>query len=297
MLFQQKCPFAIYDKLCALFYEFHPTMERPLVDLLLSRFDMRNFITWSSDESRDRVIKYFKEKVIPHKIEVLKAGEELLKNEGLCKSLLIEENDFHDNLLIHDLSKFSDYESFGYTQHNFKDPQPDQAFEYAWHHHKMNNPHHPEHWLNPNRSGELEVLPMPNIYILEMIADWIGAGRTYGSTLEQWLPGNFKKFKFHPLTHETVVRILHIILGEEKCNELGVSYLKFDLLGSWRKYRRKGYVEMRPYVRNEDLTKIGVSPEYKPETDMGMIARYPHNHNDQWYVSKDNFKDNHEEIS
>ena len=63
----------------------------------------------------------------------------------------------------------------------------------------MNNPHHPEYWLNPNRSGELEPLPMPNIYTLEMIADWIGAGKTYGSTLEEWLPKNINKFKFKPL--------------------------------------------------------------------------------------------------
>ena len=82
------------------------------------------------------------------------------------------------------------------------------TFEKAWHHHKQNNPHHPEYWLNPNRSGILDVLPMPKIYVLEMIADWIGAGKTYGSTLEEWLPSNLHKFVWHRETANNVFSIL-----------------------------------------------------------------------------------------
>lgn len=62
----------------------------------------------------------------------------------------------------------------------------------------------------------------------------------------------------------------------------------------WQQYRRKGLAEMRPYVKGEDLTGISVSDVDDPETDMGMIARNPKNHTDQWYVARQYFEDNFE---
>jgi hypothetical protein len=49
---------------------------------------------------------------------------------------------------------------------------------------------------------------------------------------------------------------------------------------------------MRPYIKGEDLSKISVSPTDNPETDMGMIARNPDNHYDQWYVARKYFEEN-----
>lgn len=60
----------------------------------------------------------------------------------------------------------------------------------------------------------------------------------------------------------------------------------------WAKYRRTDLSEMRPYVKGEDLSKVSVSKEDDPETDMGMIARNPKNHADKWYVSRKYFNDN-----
>ena len=60
----------------------------------------------------------------------------------------------------------------------------------------------------------------------------------------------------------------------------------------WKQYKRKGLSEMRPYVKGEDLTNISISPEDDPETDMGMIARNPENHADQWYVARAYFEAN-----
>lgn len=53
---------------------------------------------------------------------------------------------------------------------------------------------------------------------------------------------------------------------------------------------------MRPYVKGEDLTGISVSGTDHPETDMGMIARNPKNHEDKWYVARKYFEDNLEPI-
>lgn len=64
----------------------------------------------------------------------------------------------------------------------------------------------------------------------------------------------------------------------------------------WKKYRRKGLSEMRPYIEGEDLTGISVSKPDDPETDIGMVARNPKNHNDQWYVARKYFEENFEEI-
>jgi hypothetical protein len=59
----------------------------------------------------------------------------------------------------------------------------------------------------------------------------------------------------------------------------------------WKKYRRIGLSEMRPYSPGEDLSLISVNKEDTPALG-GMIARNPKNHADQWYVAEKYFKDN-----
>lgn len=165
-------------------------------DTLYARYTVEDF-AFSDDMNHSSILQYFKKTVIPHKIAVYQAGIELLGNEKL-KPYFSEQmkEDFMRNLWLHDMSKFSANESLGYAMYNRETGHGKENFELAWHHHKVSNPHHPEYWHNPNRSGELEPLPMLDIYVLEMIADWIGAGRTYGGTLEEWLPKNISTFKF-----------------------------------------------------------------------------------------------------
>ncbi len=62
-------------------------------------------------------------------------------------------------------------------------------------------------------------------------------------------------------------------------------------MSEFKKYRRVGLSEMRPYVVGEDLSGISVNKEDSPELG-GMVARNPKNHNDQWYVAKKYFEDN-----
>ena len=64
----------------------------------------------------------------------------------------------------------------------------------------------------------------------------------------------------------------------------------------FKQYRRTGLSELRLYVLGEDLSKVSVSPEDNPLEDMGMIARNPKNHNDQWYVARKYFEDNLQEV-
>lgn len=183
-------------------------------NLVYSRFIIEDFC-YSDDWKYFNVLAYFQEKVVPHKIAVFQSGIELSRNQWFEK-LYIDKAQFIENLWLHDISKFSANESFGYAFHDFKSKEYSLSFEMAWHHHKQFNAHHPEHWLNANRSGILDVLPMPKIYIVEMIADWIGAGRTYGSTLEEWLPKNIQKFKWHEKTAVELKEILSNIGIETK---------------------------------------------------------------------------------
>lgn len=61
---------------------------------------------------------------------------------------------------------------------------------------------------------------------------------------------------------------------------------------NFKQYQRKGLSEMRPYIKGEDLSKISISALDNPEEDMGMIARNPLNHEDQWYVARKYFDAN-----
>ena len=63
-------------------------------------------------------------------------------------------------------------------------------------------------------------------------------------------------------------------------------------MNEWKQYKRKGLSEMRPYLLGEDLTSISVADVDAPLSDMGMIARNPKNHKDQWYVARKYFEEN-----
>jgi hypothetical protein len=66
--------------------------------------------------------------------------------------------------------------------------------------------------------GTVKPLPMPNLYINEMLADWMGAGRAYApagtwsiqSTLD-WYRKNKDKMQLHPDTRFHVERKLALL--------------------------------------------------------------------------------------
>lgn len=95
--------------------------------------------------------------------------------------------------LIHDESKFSEVEFMPYAI-NFYGTEAEKeankpAFQKAWLHHLHNNPHHWNHWILQNDSDGLEPIDMPFKYVLEMVADWHGAGRAYNNSwdISGWL--------------------------------------------------------------------------------------------------------------
>lgn len=156
-----------------------------------------------------RVLDYLNNNVVPHKTHVYNAGIWLLEQIGPEFLTGQEHNDFMVNLDLHDLSKFSYIEALGYSGWDFKTKTGDeQGFIHAWHHHKANNPHHPEYWLDVSKSGQVVPLTMPKIYGLEMVADWLGASQTYGTPFDAWVYENAGRFLFNQPTKELLADIL-----------------------------------------------------------------------------------------
>lgn len=86
--------------------------------------------------------------------------------------------------LIHDLSKFSPTEFFESVKYynGTKSPidicKSENGYSMAWQHHKGRNFHHYEAWTDNYDKGTTSV-PMPYKYAVEMICDYLGAGRAY----------------------------------------------------------------------------------------------------------------------
>jgi hypothetical protein len=108
-------------------------------------------------------------------------------------------------LLIHDLSKFSPIELKAYHGRYFSSGWSQEEWDRAWLHHIHKNPHHWEHWVLKERP-----IPMPEQFVREMLADWLGAGREYAGSweIQAWIDEKFHKMKFHPKSIEILEKII-----------------------------------------------------------------------------------------
>lgn len=130
--------------------------------------------------------------------------------------------------IVHDMSKFGIYE-FGQYARTFYKPdgsgQYDETLEFsqAWNHHQKCNLHHWQYWVLKYDRGDSEDLPMPDIYIKEMIADWIGAGWAITGkwdNLFSWYKKNDVGRFLHPDTKNKVESILDDMEYKKTLREL-----------------------------------------------------------------------------
>ena len=99
-------------------------------------------------------------------------------------------------LVVHDWQKFTHWEFKAYARNfQFKGEKAEKAgfdFSYAWLHHENTAPHHWGYWIP--RAGRYAnmPLPMPETYVREMVADWLGASRAYTGSwdMHDWLQKN-----------------------------------------------------------------------------------------------------------
>lgn len=127
-------------------------------------------------------------------------------------------------LIIHDWTKFTPVELGHYGRHFYGDKSDPMNFNNAWNHHQKTNLHHWEYWIPFTSSDHCDIpdlypMPMPEVYIREMVADWFGAGRAYEGkypeTLEnwKWYQNRFSKV-IEPNLHIETKLILRRVLEE-----------------------------------------------------------------------------------
>ena len=125
--------------------------------------------------------------------------------------------------IVHDMSKFMPSEFIPYAKHFYGNKGSinkgrdasgyyragdtgNSAFDFAWLLHQKRNKHHWQWWALPMDSGKIKFIPMPIVYIKEMIADWQGAGMAISGRKhwQPWYRANKQNIYVHP---ETRVRI------------------------------------------------------------------------------------------
>jgi hypothetical protein len=153
-----------------------------------------------------RYLQYLKY-VLRHKLFVFLAGGK----EGVPLLILI----FHDwDKFLPD--EFIPYARTFYTSTGEKQYKPDDTgFDIAWLKHQNRNKHHWQYWMITWDKGNTECLPMPDVYIREMVADWRGAGRaiTGADNTDEWYMANRDNIKLHPDTRFRVEMRLGIAGG------------------------------------------------------------------------------------
>jgi hypothetical protein len=125
------------------------------------------------------------------------------------------------DLITHDLSKFRWSELPHYGRQFFGKADDPKGFINCWLRHQNRNRHHWEYWIprtGHNRCEppypDMKPIPMPERYVREMVADWLGASRAYEGKWPgaqwPWLEKNWLKIqeRVHPATVRIVMRVL-----------------------------------------------------------------------------------------
>lgn len=123
--------------------------------------------------------------------------------------------------ITHDLSKFLPSEFIPYAkffyetnrQNNYNtSDEKNENFQKGWVHHQKRNKHHWNYWVSVTRKNEIEPVPMPKKYVLQMIADWNGMSRKFGGNTKEYFENNKDKM----ILHDETIKIIESILNENK---------------------------------------------------------------------------------
>lgn len=147
--------------------------------------------------------------------------------------------------IVHDISKFSPiefWESVKYFNNDGISPiihcKKVNGWSKAWQHHKGRNTHHYEYWIDNVDKGGTPI-PMPYKDVVELICDYLSAGKTYNGSsfsfkdeLDWW---NKKKetlsMSMHPATKEFISYVFENLAIRNKLlkpTQLKIFYLKYN---------------------------------------------------------------------
>lgn len=130
--------------------------------------------------------------------------------------------------LLHDLSKFSPtefIESIKYYQDGISPIdvcKKKNGYSKAWFHHKGHNPHHCEFWTDNYGTNPI-AHKMPDKYVRELIADYIGAAKAYFgeknftyANEREWWEKRRKILLIHPDTEAVITFVFDTLVRFEK---------------------------------------------------------------------------------
>lgn len=120
-------------------------------------------------------------------------------------------------LIVHDWSKFLPSEWFPYAECFYeadgsKRYKETVRFMRAWNQHQKLHKHHYQYWQLRWDRAETENLEIPANHLLEMVADWSGAGRVIAGTSNpiNWVQQNLDKLRkeLHPESFSFMMAIV-----------------------------------------------------------------------------------------
>lgn len=152
--------------------------------------------------------------------------------------------------IVHDISKFSPTEFVESVKYFQGDRSPilaakdDLGYSMAWQHHKGRNKHHYEYWQDDFDHGG-HPLQMPFECALELVCDYLGAGRTYMDTdfsyekeYEWWQDKKSKPLAMHPQTIVFVEKILFQLKKTDSLTPLRRENARLAYEQAEQEYRR-----------------------------------------------------------
>ena len=120
-------------------------------------------------------------------------------------------------LVVHDWHKFTPsewgpYARTFYRADGTKKYEPDPLFDQAWNSHQKRGKHHWQYWLLTYDKGTTKPLRIPRKYVLEMVADWSGAGWAISGNSNplSWYLKNETQIQLHPDTRAEVRELLYL---------------------------------------------------------------------------------------
>jgi hypothetical protein len=127
--------------------------------------------------------------------------------------------------IVHDLSKYSFVEFLASAKYFQGIGSPidkekrERGYSLAWQNHKGHNKHHWHYWTD-FENGKLIVLRIPPKYVIEMVCDWVGAGKAYNKgkwtidTLKDWYAKNRDIYHLHTSTKHYIDAIMRNVKDE-----------------------------------------------------------------------------------
>lgn len=180
----------------------------------------------------------------------------------------------------HDASKYEKFEYEPYDAYFYGGNRSYKVlveFNYAWLMHIHRNPHHWQYWVliedDPENGSVMKPLPMPLVYVYEMIADWWSFSWRDENLFEifKWYNEHRTKQYIHPTTLSIIREILEeiwkILIMQETIQNKDISVIEKEyMLWFMRQPEEENEDEDEEYIEHsdteEDEHKYGV-PEQK----------------------------------